>query len=178
MSNSVMLILLSLILWPLVNNYANAAELGDGHNMPTSNLGDRMADLKFQTVPTDLSSNHNSEFDFSLVDNKTGNNIVHVTYLLEIMKDDKRLFTESVHSHDGNVKILFVPGKFQPYTVNANFDVLSASYVSDFGGLIKVNGMIFTVPGNYKMILEVTGIDHDNVFLPSPVKFEYDLKFN
>jgi hypothetical protein len=60
-----------------------------------------------------------------------------------------RLFTESVHSHDGNVKILFVPGKIQSYTVNANFDVLSASYVADFGGRIKVNWMIFTVPGYY-----------------------------
>jgi hypothetical protein len=83
--------LLALILSLLVNNNANAAELGEGHSMPTSNLGDRMADLKFQTVPTELSSNHNSEFDFSLVDNKTGNNMVHVTCLLEIMKDDKTL---------------------------------------------------------------------------------------
>ena len=133
--------------------------------------------MKIETSPTQLASNHNSEFDFGLFDNKTGNNIVHVTYLVEIMKDDKRLFTESVHSHDGNVKILFVPGNIHPYTVNSNFDVLSASYVPDFGGRIKVNGMIFTVPGNYKMILEVTGIDHDNVFLPSPIKFEYNLKF-
>ena len=85
--------------------------------------------------------------------NKTGNNFVHVTYLVEIMKDDKRLFTESVHSHDGNVRILFVPSNMEPYTVNANFDVLSASYVSDFGGRIKVNGMIFSVPGKLQNFL-------------------------
>ena len=182
MSSGVILIVMSLIfssqsLLLSINDFANAAELGDGHNMPSSNLGDRNAALTFKTVPRQLWSNHNSEFDFALVDNKTGNNFVHVTYLVEIMKDDKRLFTESVHSHDGNVRILFVPSNMEPYTINANFDLLSASYVSDFGGRIKVNGMIFSVPGNYKIFLEVTGIDHDNVFLPSPLKFEYDLKF-
>jgi predicted methyltransferase MtxX (methanogen marker protein 4) len=73
---------------------------------------------------------------------KTGKNFVHVTYLVEIKKDDKRRFTESVHSLDDMVRILFVPSNMEPNTVNANFDVLSASYVSDFGRRTKVNGMI------------------------------------
>ena len=56
--------------------------------------------------------------------------------------------------------------------VNANFDSLSASYVADFSSPIKVIGKIFS-PGNYMVSLEVTGIDFDNLFLPSPLKFEF-----
>ena len=56
--------------------------------------------------------------------------------------------------------------------VNANFDTLTASYVADFSGPIKVIGKIFS-PGNYTVSLEVTGVDFDNLFLPSPLKFEF-----
>lgn len=56
------------------------------------------------------------------------------------MKDGLRLFTESVHTHYGNMKLLFVPDSSNPYKVNANFDGLSASYISEFGSPIKVNG--------------------------------------
>ena len=71
----------------------------------------------------------------------------------------------------------FVPSTIDPYRINANFDTLSASYVSDFSGPIKVIGKIFS-PGNYMVSLEVTGIDFDNLFLPSPLKFEFPVSIN
>jgi hypothetical protein len=155
-----------------------AAEMGDGHNMPAAKLGDRKAVLVFNTGPSTLEVGKNIDFNFRLTDNKTGNNIVHVTYLFTVKKDGKRLFTESMHSHDGSMKVLFVSDGTNPYMVSANFDQLSASYISDFGSPIKVNGPIFSTPGNYSVSLEVTGVDFDNLFLPDPIKFDFNIPVN
>jgi hypothetical protein len=150
----------------------SAAQMGHGHNLPSASLGDREALLIFTTEPTELKSGKNVGVNFNLKDNKTGNSILHVTYLVTIMKEGQRLFTETVHAHDGNMKLLFVPDTTNPYRMNANFDGLSASYISEFGSPIKINGPIFTTPGNYSVSLEVTGVDFDNLFLPEPLKFD------
>ncbi|MDW0187784.1 MAG: hypothetical protein QOK63_09925 [Nitrososphaeraceae archaeon] len=140
--------------------------------MPMATIGDRIAMLAFKSaqVPT----NKNVNLDFTLLDNKTGDNIQHTTYLVSISNANQRLFTETVHSHGGHILMEFVPSTIDPYRVNANFDTLSASYVADFSGPIKVIGKIFS-PGNYTVSLEVTGVDFDNLFLPSPLKFEFPI---
>lgn len=71
----------------------------------------------------------------------------------------------------------FVPSIIEPYRINANFDTLSASYMADYSGPIKVIGNIFS-PGNYTVTLEVMGIDFDNLFLPVPLKFEFPVSIN
>ena len=162
--------LLTAIIFIIQSNQIFGAELGDGHNMPMVTIGDRNAMLTFKAaqVPT----NNNVNLDFTLLDNKTGNNIQHTTFLVTISNANQRLFTETVHSHDGHILMEFVPSTIDPYRVNANFDTLSASYVADFSDPIKVIGKIFS-PGNYTVSLEVTGVDFDNLFLPSPLKFEF-----
>jgi hypothetical protein len=152
------------------SNQTFGAELGDGHNMPMVSLGDRNAMLAFKA--TQIPTNKNVNLDFTLLDNKTGNNIQHTTYLVTISSANQRLFTETVHSHDGHMIMEFVSSTIDLYRVNANFDTLSASYVADFSSPIKVIGKIFS-PGNYAVSLEVTGVDFDNLFLPSPLKFEF-----
>ncbi len=149
--------------------------MGDGHNMPTASLGNREAMLVFDTVPSQVIAGKHVNFNFKLMDNNTGNTIFHVTYLVAIMRDAQRVFTESVHTHDGNMKIQFVPSATNPYKINANYDGLSASYVSDFGNPIKVSGPIFVTAGNYTVSFEITGVDFDNVFLPTPIKFDFPL---
>ncbi|HEY7109940.1 MAG TPA: hypothetical protein VH415_10950 [Nitrososphaeraceae archaeon] len=161
-------------------NHANymaesAAQMGHGHNLPSASLGDREALLIFSTEPPELKAGKNVGFNFNLKDNKTGNSILHVTYLVTVMKEGQRLFTETVHTHDGSMKLLFVPDGTNPYRMNANFDGLSASYISEFGSPIKINGPIFTTPGNYSVSFEVTGVDFDNLFLPEPPKFDFGL---
>ena len=71
----------------------------------------------------------------------------------------------------------FVRSTTEPYHINANFDPLSASYIADYSGPIKIIGDIFS-PGNYAVFLEVTGVDFDNLFLPTPLKFEFPVSIN
>ena len=154
---------------------ASAAEMGDGHNMPTASLDDRQAALMFNIDPSPVIAEKNVDFDIKLMDNKTGNNISHVTYLVTITNGGQRIFTESLHTHDGNLKIQFVPPPANPYKINANYGGLSTSYVSDFGNPIKVSGPIFVMRGNYTILFEITGVDFDNVFLPIPIKFDFSI---
>lgn len=171
-------LLISAVLIPFIlgsNIHIFGAELGDGHNMPMVSLGDRNAMLDFNS--TQLPETNNVQLDFALMDNKTGNNIQHTTYLVTISNESQRLFTETVHSHDGHILMEFVPSTFEPYKINANFDTLSASYVADYSGPIKVIGSIFS-PGNYTVSLEVTGVDFDNLFLPTPLEFEFPVSIS
>jgi hypothetical protein len=174
---SVFVIILCAIM--LLNNISyvkvSIAQMGCDHNMPSANLGDRKALLIFKSEPSQLISGKNVGFNFNLKDNDTGNNILHVTYLVTLMREGQRLFTETMHTHDGNMKLLFVPDSTNPYKVGANFDGLSASYISEFGSPIKINGPLFATPGNYSISLEVTGVDFDNLFLPEPLKFDFSI---
>jgi len=176
---SIIIFLLVSVVWiPFIsssNFHIFGAELGDGHNMPMVSLGDRNAMLNFNS--TQLPSTNNVQLDFTLMDNKTGNNIQHTTYLVTISNESQRLFTETVHSHDGHILMEFVPSPIEPYKINANFDTLSASYIADYSGPIKVIGNIF-LPGNYTVSLEVTGVDFDNLFLPTPLEFEFPVSVN
>jgi hypothetical protein len=175
---SIIFYLLISVVWTSFISSSNSifgAELGDGHNMPMVNLGDRNAMLDFNS--TQLPATNNVQLEFTLMDNKTGNNIQHTTYLVTIFNESQRVFTETVHSHDGHILMEFVPSTIRPYKINANFDTLSASYIADYSGPIKVIGNIFS-PGNYTVSLEVTGVDFDNLFLPSPLAFEFPVSIN
>ena len=180
----VVFLFVGIIVFPItvINSYSQTESkhsLGDGHNMPAATLGNRQAILVFNLDPVQPQANTDLKFDFTLLDNTTGLNIPHVTYLVSIKQNDTRLFTETLHSHDGNMKVVFTPSDSPNYKINANFDGLAASYVSDFGGSIKIDGgNIFSKPGNYTAILEVTGVDFDNLFLPEPIPFEFTIKVN
>jgi hypothetical protein len=69
------------------NTQIFAAELGDGHNMPMATLGERKALLAYNA--TQLPTNRNVNLDFTLLDNKTGKNIQHTTYLVTVANENK-----------------------------------------------------------------------------------------
>ena len=78
---------------------------------------------------------------------------------------------------DGPIVMVFVPSTMEPYRINAYFDTLSAGYMADYSGPIKVIGNFFSL-SNYTVTLEVTGVDFDNLFLPVPLKFEFPVSIN
>jgi hypothetical protein len=148
---------------------------GHGHNLPSSIVGDREIILNFNN-PKIESAAEKGVINFALVDNKTGNNIPHVTYIVGIYnQDNKNMFTANLHGHNGEIKLEFHNKAIEGYNINANYDSLSASYVSDFGSPIKIDGSVFSNPGKYRVVTEITGIDFDNTFLPEPLKYEYNI---
>ncbi|MGD1834290.1 MAG: hypothetical protein ACPKPY_06895 [Nitrososphaeraceae archaeon] len=148
---------------------------GDGHNLPPSIIGDRDIFLKFNNP--EFKVTEQGKFNFLLMDNKTGNNIPHVTYVISIYDNqNNNLMIENFHGHNGEINIDFINRDLEKYRVSANYDNLAASYVSDFGSPIKIEGPIFNKIGDYTLIAEITGLDFDNTFLPTPIKYEYEIK--
>lgn len=148
---------------------------GHGHNLPPSIVGDRELFLNFNNPKIDSAAGK-TVINFALVDNKTGNNISHVTYIVSIYDEkEKNMFTANLHGHNGEIKLEFHNKAIEGYNINANYDSLSASYVSDFGSPIKIDGSVFSNPGKYRAVTEITGIDFDNTFLPEPLKYEYNI---
>lgn len=163
----------------ITNDYSNFKEVygqgGHGHNLPPSIIGDREISLNFNN-PQINSATEKNGINFALVDNKTGNNIPHVTYIVSIYnQESKNLFTANLHGHDGEIKLEFLNTGLEGYNIHANYDLLSASYVSDFGSPIKIDGSVFSDPGKYRVVTEITGIDYDNTFLPEPLKYEFNI---
>lgn len=164
----------------VTTDYINIKEAygqgGHGHNLPPSIIGDREIFLNFNN-PQINSATEKNLINFALVDNKTGNNIPHVTYIVSIYnQENKNAFTANLHGHDGEIKLEFLNTGFEGYNIHANYDTLAASYVSDFGSPIKIDGSIFSDPGKYRVVTEITGIDFDNTFLPEPLKYEYNIE--
>ncbi|HET9808010.1 MAG TPA: hypothetical protein VFP49_13995 [Nitrososphaeraceae archaeon] len=150
-------------------------QMGHGHDLPPSIIGDREISLNFNNPHTNSATEKNV-INFALVDNKTGNNIPHVTYIVSIYnQENKNKFTANLHGHDGEIKLEFLNTGREGYNINANYDTLSASYISDFGSPIKIDGSVFSDPGKYRVVTEITGIDFDNTFLPKPLKYEYNI---
>ena len=151
-------------------------QMGHGHNLPPSIIGDRQIFLNFDNPKLDRTTEKNI-INLALIDNRTGNNIPHVTFIVSIYdREDKNKFTANLHGHNGEIRLEFLNKDSGEYTIHANYDTLAASYVSDFGSPIKIDGSIFNQPGKYKVITEITGIDFDNTFLPEPLKYEYNIE--
>lgn len=162
-----------------VQTYAQSSDhmTADQSHLPTASIGDRQLALDFTTTPAAPLPGDQIDMNLSLIDKNTGKNTAHVSYTVAIAREDgKRVFSEVVHGHEGKVSIRFInDASAQTYRVSANYDNLAASYVSDFGSPIKVQGPVFSTAGNYKVAIEVTGIDFDNTFLPEPLKYDFVL---
>lgn len=149
----------------------------DQSHVPTAAIGDRQVALDFKTTPTTPLPSENVDMSLFLFDNSTGNAILHVTFILGITNENgTQVFSEVVHGHDGKVNLRFIEDNSVPrYRVSANYDNLSASYISEVGSPIKVQGKVFSAPGNYDVAIEVIGIDHDSTSLQEPVKYNFTL---
>lgn len=96
--------------------------LGHGHNLSSSIVGDRKIFLNF-TKPLIESTSENGIINFALVDKKTGNNILHVTYIISIYnQENKNMFTANLHGHNGEIKLEFHNKGLENYIINANYD--------------------------------------------------------
>ena len=152
---------------------ALAAFAAGGHDLPPSAIGDRQVFLNFN-APAIASLSDRIEMSYSFIDKATGDKIPHVTYYLTVTNPSgDKTFSEVLHGHDGTVNVEFRPS--DQYVVNANYDNLAASYVPDQAGVIKVAGPVFAMEGNYRVGIEVNGIDFDNTFLQEPIKYGYAL---
>jgi hypothetical protein len=144
---------------------------------PAANIADRKVALNFQTEPAVIKSGQNLLMKVAFVDQNTKQSIKHVTVRMDVIsnKDGKHVISEFFHAHDGNINVDFKPSSAPRYGVSGNMDDLTNAWVADPGNPIIVNGPVFSQPGNYSIILDVTTIDNDKTDLPQPLKYELNV---
>ena len=148
---------------------------------PTASIGDRKIVSHFDITPKIVRVGQNVLMKIFLVDQNTNQKIIHVTVRMDISKDGKHVLGEFFHSHDGVINISVrqtSSGVTSPatYTIGATMDDLTNAWIADPGSPIFVNGNIFSLPGTYKIILEVTTIDNDKTDLFQPLTYEYNIQ--
>lgn len=151
-----------------------AAAQHHGAPPPPASLGDRQVALNFDSSPKVISAGQTVVINIGFEDLDKQQNVQHVTFRMEVSKDGKAIFTDFFHGHAGEVKLQFRSSNSSP-TVNGNFDTLSGAWVGDPGSSIVVNGNVFSDPGIYKTLVEVTGIDNDKTDLPEPLTYEFNI---
>ena len=103
---------------------------------------------------------------FRLSDAATNETMKHVTYLIEIEKNGKRLMLDTFHSHTGNLGIQMRPSSAEHVTVYGEQDPILTAYTGDMEHPVSANGPIFAEGGLYHFIVTIETIDFDRTFLP------------
>jgi len=104
---------------------------------------------------------------FRLTDTNTNETINHVTYLIEIEKNGKRLLLDTFHSHIGNLGIEMRPSNANHITINGDQDPILMAYTGDMEHPVSATGPIFADGGLYHFIVTIETIDFDRTFLPT-----------
>jgi hypothetical protein len=104
---------------------------------------------------------------FRLSDKNTNETLKHVTYLVEIEKNGKRLLLDTFHSHTGNLGIKMRPSTADHITINGQQDTILLAYTGDMEHPVSATGPIFAEGGLYHFIVTIETIDFDRTFLPT-----------
>ncbi|MGE0243810.1 MAG: hypothetical protein AB7F53_08410 [Nitrososphaeraceae archaeon] len=104
---------------------------------------------------------------FRLTDSNTNETVNHVTYLIEIEKNGKRLLLDTFHSHTGNLGIQMRPSNTSHITINGEQDPILIAYTGDMEHPVSATGPIFADGGLYHFIVTIETIDFDRTFLPT-----------
>jgi hypothetical protein len=146
---------------------------------PAATLGDRKILLNIDTQPSPVITGQNAEMKINFVDEKAKKNINHITFRMDISKDGKHVLSEFFHSHEGKFRLSFknAGGSTSPtYSVGATSDILTNAWIADPGSPIIIRGgEIFSQPGTYKAIFEITTMDNDKTDLAHPIRYEIDI---
>ncbi len=147
---------------------------------PAASIGDREISLDFKTIPNLIKTDQDAEMKIGFTDERANKGVNHVTFILDVSKDGRKILSEFFHSHEGPLNLLFKQYtnsvSLPKYTIGATSDVLTNAWIADPGSPIIVRGgEIFSQPGTYKVVIEVTTMDNDKTDLPQPIEYEFSI---
>ena len=155
---------------------------GDGlfQEQLSASLGDRKADLLIKmnppvvTTETLKSQTQKPVIQFRLFDSKTNQSFAHVTYLITIEKDGKKLLTNWFHDHNGDLRIQMKPRNTSQITVYGEQDPILDAYTGTPNSPVIAAGPIFVKGGLYHFIVSIATIDFDRTLIPDNKQPTYD----
>ena len=144
---------------------------------PAAAIGDRKLVLDMQTVPVNIIQGDDVLMTIGFLDEGKNANIQHVTFRMDISKDEKHIFSDFFHDHNGEVRLMFKNkgGSLSSHTIGGNQDVLTNAWIADPGSPITIRGPVFNQSGTYNVDLELTTIDNDKTDLVEPLDYPFDV---
>ncbi|MGI0011789.1 MAG: peptidase, partial [Nitrosopumilaceae archaeon] len=159
---------------PIILGISFGQAFGHGfgtETLPPVTIGNRNASLTITVNPPTFDPKDNEhEIVVNLSDSKSGSVIEHVTYLIELSKDNSRIFRYMFHDELGNLymRIKTVDsGEIKIYGKQDN--VLNAWMKKDDYNPLVLEGPIFTTGGLYKFHIEIVTVDSDTNLLDERV---------
>src|SRR5919197_244947 len=108
-----------IVIFPLLTSasfWTKQPAFGDGltQEQLSASLGNRKADLLIKMTPAvvtteTLQNGQKPTVEFRLFDSNSNESFTHVTYYIILEKDGKRLLSDMLHDHNGDLKIQVNP---------------------------------------------------------------------
>lgn len=144
-----------------------------GETFPPVQIGSKNATLSLYVNPSTFDPQTGEyEILIKLYETNTQAVIPHVTYLVELSKDGKQLFSERFHDDSSNLSIKVIPKDTDEVKISGN-------NMGEFGWTkntdlfpLKIEGPIFLSGGLYKFHIEVLTIESDSNKLDPPVRYD------
>lgn len=92
-------------------------------------------------------------FQFTIKDRDTGSIVIHIDYVVKVLKDGEELFRKQFHDHEGDLKVTFEYLEGEVRTEGS----------AAAGGIFTVYGTIFSTPGTYDIVVSVVGIEFSSI---------------
>ncbi|MBI5146106.1 MAG: peptidase, partial [Thaumarchaeota archaeon] len=126
-------------------------------------IGNRNATLTLSVTPPTIDSKNNEhEMVVNLSDANSGSVIEHVTYLIELTKNDKRIFRYMFHDEIGNLYMKIKTTNSSTIQIHGKQGAVLGGWMKqdDFNPL-ALEGKIFADGGLYKFHIEIVTVDSD-----------------
>ena len=159
----------------LIMFFPSSAAFGHGTGIETTTkmYGDREIAVTVELLPTDFENSNNKKIKISTFDKTTKDEILNVTYLIALYKDEKNLFREYFFSEDGQLVLHAEPSMDDEITIIGEQQYAHHAYVTPGSNYspdvsntiltsntpIKITGPIFDEDGIYTFNIELRTID-------------------
>jgi len=145
---------------------------------PAAALGDRKVVLDMHTDPANITQGNDALMKIGFLDEGKNMNIQHVTFRMDVSKDEKHILSGFFHDHNGEVRLMFKGkggGDSSKPVIGGTQDVLTNAWIADPGSPITISGPVFNQSGTYNVGLELTTIDNDKTDLVEPLEYQFDV---
>jgi hypothetical protein len=97
--------------------------------------------------------------------------IEHVTYIIELTKDNERIFRYMFHDELGNLILKINSTNSQEITIHGSQNNLLGGWMSDGVNPVTLEGPIFSSGGLYKFDIDILTLDKDSKILDERVTY-------
>lgn len=140
--------------------------------LPPVTIGDRNASIELSISPPVFDPNDPEQrILVRFFDADTDAVIEHVTYIIELTKDNERIFRYMFHDELGNLILKINSTDSEEITVHGSQNNLLGGWMSDGINPVTLEGPIFSSGGLYEFKIEILTLDKDSKILDERVTY-------